>query len=78
MEGEGKRLVLYRVTDVNDGDTIDATAQFVRVDDAYVTNATAPQAAVQIEKGPGTILTFRGPALNHDVCYVLVGGSAAE
>jgi hypothetical protein len=78
VEGEGKRLVLYRVTNVNDGDTIDVAPQFVRVDDAYVTNVTALQAAVEVEKGPGTILTFRGPALNHDVCYVLVGGSAAE
>lgn len=72
-------VLLYRVTDIDTGDTADLAADLAKINAATAIQTTSmqlPSAAVEVTIA-GTVVTFTTPGLADDTVHLLVTGSAA-
>lgn len=74
-EGLGQKIVLYRVRNVDSGDTVDVSGEFRSVQVAPFTNSrlnTTADGSIA-----GTVITLTLASTADDVIYLLVQGQAA-
>lgn len=75
-EGTAEKVVIYRVTQVDTGDTIDVSSEFSLVKDA-VTVCTGDGPAGDVAADASLVVTLDIAAAADETFYVMVIGNAA-